>query len=48
VRHVNDGFAPHLYTYSTFEEAEDEGKPGDILAMAAVELGADYVQQLDI
>jgi hypothetical protein len=48
VRHVNDGFAPRLYTYSSLEEAEEEGMPGDILAMAAVELGADYVQKLDI
>ena len=48
VRHVNDGFTPRLYTYSSFEETEDEGMPGAILAMAAVELGADYVQQLDI
>jgi hypothetical protein len=38
VRHVNDGFAPLLHTYYSFEEAEGEGMPGDILATAASEI----------
>jgi hypothetical protein len=48
VRHVNDGFAPILKKFSTFEEAEDEGIPGDILATAASEISDGYVQKLDI
>jgi hypothetical protein len=46
--HVNDGFPPELRTYNSFGEAEEEGVPGDILAMAASEMGAEYVQKLDI
>ncbi len=48
VRHVNDGFAPSLHTYSSFEEARNDGMPGDILAMAASEISDGYVQKLDI
>jgi hypothetical protein len=48
IRHVNDGFAPILKTYGSFEEAEEEGIPGDILAMAASEISDSYVQKLDI
>jgi hypothetical protein len=48
VRHVNDGFAPILQTYKSFEEAESEGMPGDILAIAAAEIHDGYVQKLDI
>jgi hypothetical protein len=48
MRHVNDGFAPILNTYRSFEEAEEEGIPGDILAMAASEISDGYVQKLDI
>lgn len=47
-RHVNEGFAPRLDTYRSFKEAESAGVPGDILATAAAEMGADYVQRLDI
>jgi hypothetical protein len=35
-------------TYKTFEEAEENGMPGDILAMAAPEIFDGYVQKLDI
>jgi hypothetical protein len=48
VRHVNDGFAPILKTYSTVEEAGAEGTPEDILATAAAKISDDYVQKLDI
>jgi len=48
VRHVNDGFAPALTTYGSFEEAEQEGVPADILAMAAAPISDGYVQKLDI
>ena len=49
IRHVNDGFAPRLRTYRTFEEAEKGfGMPGDILAMAASEISDGYVQKLEI
>lgn len=48
VQHVNDGFAPRLTPYSSFEEAERSGVPGDILATAAADMGADYVQKWDI
>lgn len=48
IRHVNDGFAPILTTYKSFEEAEKEGTPGDILAIAAAEISDGYVQTLDI
>jgi hypothetical protein len=48
IRHVNDGFAPILKTYGSFEEAESDGWPGDILAMAASEISDGYVQKLDI
>ncbi len=48
VRHVNDGFAPILKTYSTFEEAGGEGIPGDILATAAAKISDGYVQKMDI
>jgi hypothetical protein len=48
IRHVNDGFAPTLKTYGSFEEAEEDGIPADILAMAASEISDGYVQKLDI
>jgi hypothetical protein len=48
VRHCNDGFAPELHTYSSFEEAERDGEPADILAMASGAMGAGYVRKLDI
>jgi hypothetical protein len=48
IRHVNDGFAPILKTYYSFEQAEEEGIPGDILAIAASEISDGYVQKLDI
>ena len=48
MRHVNDGFAPILKTYGSFEQAEEEGIPGDILAIAASEISDGYVQKLDI
>ncbi len=53
MRHVNDRFAPTLHVYSSFEEAEQKGVPADILARAAaspagIEMGANYVQKLDI
>jgi hypothetical protein len=35
-------------TYQTFEEADEKGMPGDILAMAASEISDGYVQKLDI
>jgi hypothetical protein len=35
-------------TYKTFEEADEKGMPGDILAMAASEISDGYVQKLDI
>ena len=47
-RHVNDGFAPTLNVYDTFETAEESGEPADILATAANAMGADYVRKLDI
>jgi hypothetical protein len=47
-RHVNDGFPPTLTTYGSFDEAEEDGVPGDILAMAASEISGGYVQKLDI
>jgi hypothetical protein len=47
-RHVNDGFAPSLNTYGSFEKAEEAEVPGDILAMAASEISDGYVQKLDI
>jgi hypothetical protein len=47
-RHVNDEFAPTLGVYGSFEKAEKGGEPSDILAMAAADIGADYVQKLDI
>ncbi len=52
-RHVNDGFAPMLEVYGSFEEAEQRGEPADILARAAASptgtaMGADYVRKLDI
>jgi hypothetical protein len=46
--HCNEGRAPELNTYSSFDEAESESVPGDILALAASEMGADYVQKLNI
>jgi len=48
IRHVNEGFAPTLKTYASFEEAEEDGIPGDILAIAASEISDGYVQKLDI
>jgi len=48
IQHVNDGFAPRLKTYHSFEEAEKDVMPGDILAMAASEISDGYVQKLDI
>src|SRR4051812_3273507 len=48
MRHVNDGFAPTLNTYESFEEAEQADAPGDILAMAASHIGGGYVRKLDI
>src|SRR5215218_3028199 len=48
MRHVNDGFAPTLRVYSSFDEAEQEGVPAEVLARAASAAGADYVQKLDI
>ena len=47
-RHVNNGFAPTLDVYGSFEEAEREGAPADILAMAASGIGANYTHKLDI
>jgi hypothetical protein len=47
-RHVNDGFPPILTAYGSFDEAEEDGVPGDILAMAASEISGGYVQKLDI
>ncbi len=47
-RHVNDMAAPSLNVYSSFEEAERAGEPGDILAMASREINDGYVQTLDI
>jgi hypothetical protein len=47
-RHVNDGFPPSLDAYGSFEEAEEDGVPGDILAMAASEISGGYVHKLDI
>ena len=46
--HCNEGRAPTLHTYSSFEEAEEDGVPGDILAIAAAEINDGYVQRLDI
>jgi hypothetical protein len=46
--HLNDGFAPTLDVYSSFEEAERGGESTDILVMAATAISADYVQKLDI
>jgi hypothetical protein len=48
IRHVNDGFAPILKTYGSFEKAEEGGIPGDILAIAASEISDGYVHKLDI
>ena len=47
-RHVNDGFAPTIVAYDSFETAEENGVPSDILATAADAMGADYVRELDI
>jgi hypothetical protein len=48
-RHVNNGFAPSLESYGSFEEAEAAGMPTDILAMAAAATDASpYVRKLDI
>ncbi len=47
-RHVNDGFASTLVPYDNFQEAEENGEPADILAMAANAMGAEYVRKLDI
>jgi hypothetical protein len=48
--HVNDGFDAILTPYGSFEEAEAEGVPADILGAASVDAGPDYVhvQKLDI
>jgi hypothetical protein len=46
--HVNDGFDATLDHYRSFEQAEEDGVPGDILAMAAAEIHDGYVQKLDI
>jgi hypothetical protein len=48
MRHVNDGFPPKLKIYDWFDDAEEDGIPGDILAIAASEISDDYVQKLDI
>ena len=48
IRHVNDGFAPVLDVYRSLEEAAENGVPGDILAMAGVDLGHGRVRKLDI
>ena len=48
IQHNNEGVAPILRTYGSFEDAEKGGVPGDILAKAAAGPGADYVQTLDI
>ncbi len=47
-RHVNDGFAPTLEVFHSFEEAEKEGVPGDILGTAGALIGDGYAQRLDI
>ena len=36
-----------MQTYKTFEEADEKGMPGDILATAASEISDGYVQKLD-
>ena len=46
--HCNGAWGPYLKTYADFEEAERDNVPSDILAMASAEMGADYVQKLDI
>lgn len=48
--HVNDGFDAILTTHGSFEEAEADGVPTDILGAASVDAGPDYVhvQELDI
>ncbi len=51
VQHVNDGFAPHLPRYRSFEAAERAGMPSDILAMASQSVswpGEARARQLDI
>ena len=48
VRHVNDGFAPTLEVFRSFEEAEEKGMPADILAMAGTRIGDGYAQKLNI
>ncbi len=48
--HVNDGFDAILTPYGSFEEAEADGVPADILGAASVDAGPDYVhvQKMDI
>lgn len=46
--HVNGLYPYGLNTYDSFEEAEADSVPTDILAAAAAAMGADYVQKLDI
>lgn len=46
--HCNGGWGPELRTYDSFEKAEREGVPADILARAAANVGNGYVQKLDI
>jgi hypothetical protein len=48
--HSNDGFDAELKAYDSFEEAEADGMPADILGTASAEAGPDYVhvQKLDI
>jgi len=48
--HVNNGFDAALSPYNSFEEAEADGMPADILGAASADAGPDYVhvQKLDI
>jgi hypothetical protein len=46
--HVNSGFDATLETYSSFEEAVEDGMPADVIAMAQSEADPNYVQPLDI
>lgn len=48
VAHCNDGFEPTVLTYASLGEARKDGIPGDVLAAAAMELGEDFVVELDI
>lgn len=48
VAHCNDGWAPHLKTYDSLEEARENGLPDDFFAEAAGKVGEDFVVELNI